>query len=73
MIELSVALPVWNSKRIAWLPMESLCRQLKPSCGWELIIFEEVHGEQLGEDFFRAYEERLKEAGYWDEQKRCVI
>jgi hypothetical protein len=63
MIELSVALPVWNSKKIAWLPMESLCRQLKPTCGWELVIFEESHSEQLGEEFFRGYEERLKEVG----------
>jgi len=60
---ISVALPVWNSKRIAWLPMESLCRQIKPENGWELIIFEESHSEQLGEEFFMDYEKKLKEVG----------
>ena len=63
MIKGTVALPVWNSQRVAWLPMESLCRQNKPVKGWELIIFEESHKTQLGEAFFRGYESRLKEVG----------
>jgi hypothetical protein len=60
---LTVALPVWRSKNIAWLCMESLCRMHKPKSEWELIVFEEKHEEQLGSDFFSLYYERLKEVG----------
>lgn len=63
MIELSVALPVWNSKRIAWLCMESLCRQEKIDFEWEVVIAEENLGEFCGKAFFRSYEERLKKIG----------
>jgi hypothetical protein len=59
----SVALPVWKSKEIAWLCMESLCRMIKPESDWELIVFEEEHNEQLGYDFFNSYLGRLKKAG----------
>lgn len=59
----TVALPIWNSKRIAWLCMESLCRQVKPNDGWELIVFEEDHPEKVGEEYIRTYEERLREVG----------
>jgi len=59
---ISVALPVWNSKKIAWLCMESLCRQ-KTTEGWELIVFEEVHDEALGREFYNSYLDRLKKAG----------
>jgi len=59
---ISVALPVWNSKKIAWLCMESLCRQCA-KVKWELIVFEERHEEALGEEFFKGYKDRLKEAG----------
>jgi hypothetical protein len=63
MIAGTVALPVYNSKLIAWLCMESLCRQIQPVEGWELIIFEEFHSTALEESFFRDYEERLRDAG----------
>lgn len=63
MISGTVALPIWNMKKIAWLCMESLCRQNKPEDGWELIVFEGHHSEQCGETFIRSYEERLKEVG----------
>lgn len=63
MIRGTVALPVWNSKAIAWLCMESLCRQHMPSGGWELVVFEEEHSEQLGESFFRNYAKRLTSVG----------
>lgn len=59
---ITVALPVWKSKDIAWLCMESLCRQ-KPVDEWELLIFEEVHKEALGQKFFHSYSDRLKETG----------
>ena len=41
-VEITVALPVWNSEAIAWLAMEGLCNQVHPGVGWELIIMEEV-------------------------------
>jgi hypothetical protein len=63
MIRGTVALPIWNSKKIAWLALESLCRQVKPENGWELIVFEEVHPAQVGEIFIREYEPRLKQSG----------
>jgi hypothetical protein len=58
----TVALPIWNMKDITWLVMESLCNQIKPIDGWELVIFEDGEN-QLGEDFFYSYEERLFKAG----------
>jgi len=60
MIKLSVALPVFNSKKIAWLAMESLCRQKNVDFLWELVVAEENTGEFCGEKFFKGYEERLK-------------
>jgi hypothetical protein len=63
MIYGTVALPVWKSKQIAWLCMESLCRMNKPINGWELIIVEEYHKEYLGLDFFNKYKERLENIG----------
>ena len=51
---ITVALPVYNSKHIAWLCMESLARQ-KNIVPWELIVHEEKHSEQLGESFFKSY------------------
>lgn len=56
-------MPVYNSVAIAWLCMESLCRQNKPVEGWELIIYEEMHLTMLGESFFRKYEDKLKAVG----------
>src|SRR3989304_1458674 len=63
MISGTVAVPIYNSVGIAWLVMESLCRQNKPINGWELIVFEEQHPTQIGEEWVRAYEERLAEVG----------
>lgn len=59
---ITVGIPVWNSKKIAWLVMESLCRQ-ETSVAWELIIFEEKHDGACGGKFFRSYETRLRDAG----------
>lgn len=59
----TVALPIYNSHRIAWLCLESLCRQIRPEGSWELIVYEEIHVRQLGEGYIRGYEERLKDAG----------
>ena len=59
---ITVAFPVWNSKEIAWLPMEGLCRQ-QVSERWELLICEEVHNTQCGFEFFEGYWDRLKDVG----------
>jgi hypothetical protein len=63
MIKNTVALPVWNSVKIAWLCLESLCNQHKPNDGWELIICEEAQANYLGKEFFMGYQDRLKLVG----------
>ena len=63
MIKLSVALPVFNSKRIAWLAMEGLCRQENINFEWELVIAEEQGPEKFGSKAFLSYEGRLREVG----------
>jgi hypothetical protein len=60
---ITVALPVWKSKDIAWLCMESLCRMHQPKSEWELIVFEEEHDEKLGAQFFESYYERMRDIG----------
>jgi len=59
---ITVGLPVWNSKMIAWLPMESLCRQVTRE-KWELVIFEERHEQACGKKFFMSYTDRLYSSG----------
>lgn len=63
MIKLSVALPVFNSKKIAWLAMESLCRQQDVDFEWELVIIEENDGNEFGMLNFHSYLSRLEEVG----------
>lgn len=63
MIKGTVALPVYNSKKIAWLCMESLCNMLPPKDEWELIVYEEKHDDQLGHKWFGKYSDRLKAVG----------
>ena len=58
-IELTVALPCYNGKRIGWLCLESLCNQQQVSFDWELVICEEKHEGMLGAEFFESYIERL--------------
>jgi len=74
----TVALPVWKGKKIAWLCMESLCRMNKPVNDWELIVFEEDHIEELGEEFFYSYEQRLAKVGcsmikYFDSEHKYPL
>ncbi len=63
MIKLSVALPVFNSKRIAWLAMEGLCRQENIDFEWELVIAEEQGEGMFGSKAFLSYKERLEKVG----------
>ncbi len=62
MIELTVALPIYNSKKIAWLQLESLCRQDNIDFKWELIIIEEAN-EAFGELGIKPFIQRLQKAG----------
>ncbi len=59
-IDVTVALPTWNSNRIIWLQLESLCRQ-KTKASWELFIDE--CGTNASYDVMQEYKERLREAG----------
>ena len=63
MIRGTIALPVFNSVKIAWLAMESFCNQLRPIDNWELIIFEEKLPNCLDKEFYFSYENRLKDVG----------
>lgn len=65
MIELSVVLPMFRSKHIAWLGFESLCRQTGIDFEWELIIAEEQESEMLGLGGIKEYGDRL-------EKVKCV-
>lgn len=60
MIKLTVALPVFNSKSIAWLAMESLANQQGIDFDWELIILEERGENSFGRKAFMEYEKKLK-------------
>lgn len=66
MISLTVGLPLYRSKDITWLAIESLCRQNSVWFGWELIACEEdnnCNSEVFGEEELLKYTDRLKEVG----------
>lgn len=60
---LTFALPLYRAQDIAWLALESLCRQENIDFEWELIVIEESAPLAFGEDNIRAYEKRLAEVG----------
>lgn len=64
-IKLTVGLPLYKAKNIAWVAFESLCRQQGIDFDWELIIIEENTDESLpfGKDKVESYTKRLEEAG----------
>ena len=62
-IDLSVYMPMFNSKHIGWLPFESLIRQTNINFGWELIIAEELEYSPFGQDKIMEYSDRLKKIG----------
>jgi len=67
MIFLTIALPLFRAKHIAWLAMESLSRQKGISFEWELVAIEEtnnsVNGEIFGRDNIEVYRDRLLNVG----------
>jgi len=74
---ITVALPLWRSKDVAWICFESLCRQ-KTIIPWELIICEERTEDRFGEEGVSDYIERLQEAGgvnvnYLIQDKRLLL
>lgn len=61
-VELTCALPMYRSKEIGWLAIESLCRQEDIDFEWELSIIEEKE-ECMGEGAILEYKKRLEDAG----------
>lgn len=60
--ELSVLLPVYKSKDILWIALESLCNQKGIEFNWELIVMEdEIEGETFGEEALMEYKDRLED------------
>lgn len=59
---ITLALPTYNSNRILWLQLESLCNQ-KTEYPWELILCEEISAGYSGEVYVSFFKERLKAAG----------
>lgn len=62
-ITATVALPMFNSEFIGWLPLESFVRQKNIDFNWELIIIEEQNGHQFGEENVMRYKHKLEEVG----------
>jgi hypothetical protein len=62
-IELTVALPLYNSREITWLAMESLVRQENIDFKWELLVAEEVASNPFGKEAIYSYEKKLREVG----------
>lgn len=62
-IKLTVGIPMFNSKHIAWLPLESLCNQKNVDFDWEVVIIEEQNNMMFGEENVRNYTDRLKDVG----------
>jgi len=63
MIELTVALPLFNSGKIAWLALEGLCNQRDIDFEWELVIAEEQNDLMFGKEGILEYKERLERIG----------
>jgi len=62
-IKLSVALPCYHASKIAWLALESLCRQKNIDFQWELLLCEEEHEDMIGDWYLDDYIARLMAVG----------
>lgn len=60
-MKITVGLPLYKMKGIAWLAIESLCNQIEAP-EWELIVIEEKSGS-IGKKYFESNLDRLKKAG----------
>ncbi|MBA7678489.1 hypothetical protein ES703_86765 [subsurface metagenome] len=54
---------MFRTAYIAWLQLESLCRQRGVTFQWELIVAEELGDETFGEAQVNRYQKRLQEVG----------
>lgn len=62
MIEMTIGLPMYRSKHIGWLALESLARQVNVPCGWELLVMEEQE-EAVGREEVMRFKDRLAAVG----------
>lgn len=62
-IELTVALPIYNNKKISWVSVESLCNQKDIDFDWELVVYEEIHDESSCPKLLEDYKQRLIDVG----------
>jgi hypothetical protein len=60
---MTVALPLYRAELIAWLALESLCRQDGAPVPWELVVAEERGEHSFGNERLAAYRHRLEAAG----------
>ena len=70
MIGMSVVMPLYRAKFIAWLCFESLIRQRDIDFEWELVIMEEENDESVGYSLISSSVEKLQNVGcikvsYW--------
>jgi len=63
MVEVSVTIPMLQTKYIGWLILESLARQEKIDFEWELIIAEEKKYSPMGWEEISSYKSRLESIG----------
>lgn len=61
-IDVTVALPTWNSSKILWLQLESLCRQVT-RYKFEVIVVEDPSENFAGKDYILEFSERINKAG----------
>lgn len=59
----SVCVPCYNGRDVAWMLLESYCRQWSVGFDWEMIFCEEPHAGMIGMEALRPYLPRLKEVG----------
>lgn len=60
---ITVALPIWKARSIAWLFLESICNQNHPGVDWELLVCEENHDNMCGYSYLEPYIGRIVNAG----------
>jgi len=63
LIEVSVTVPLFHAKHIAWLCFEGLARQQEVNFEWELIVAEEAKYAPFGKKAIMEYAQRLAKVG----------
>lgn len=57
--DLTVGLPIYNSKKIAWIALEGLINQIDINFDWELVVYEEEHEKKIFKEIIPNYIEQL--------------